>query len=193
MPIIASLAGGSARGFGGLRTFGAALPPDAGAMVPLGMVQVASNTSTISFTSIPQTYKNLQIRGIARTNRSATIDGYAVKLNGNGATKNHELRGDGSSASAGAGNVADGLIAGGNATAGVFGTFVTDILDYSSTTKNKTVRSIAGYDNNGSGEFNLTSGFQNATTAITSIDIVVSTGNSYVQYSQFALYGIKGA
>ena len=160
----------------------------------IATVSVSSNTATITFSSIPQTYTHLQVRGIARTNRNSTIDSYQFNLNGNNNTKSHELRGDGASASASSGNVANGIIPGNTATASSFGAFVTDILDYTSTTKNKTVRTICGFDNNGSGgEIDFTSSFYDSTSAITSITITVGTGNSYVQYSHFALYGIKSA
>ena len=44
---------------------------DTGAMFPLGMVQVGSGgSSSITFSSIPNTYKHLQIRGITRGARS---------------------------------------------------------------------------------------------------------------------------
>jgi len=158
----------------------------------IATVAVTSNTTTITFSSIPQTYAHLQIRGIARTNRNSTIDSYQINLNGNVNTKTHELIGDGSSATASSGNVANGIVPGNNATANVFGAFVSDILDYSNTNKNKTIRSLVGYDANGSGQINFTSSFYDSTAAITSITINLGTSNSYVANSHFALYGIKG-
>ena len=78
-------------------------------------------------------------------------------------------------------------------TASVFGGIVIDLLDYSNTNKYKTLRSLGGWDANGSGRIILNSGlWGNSGSAISSIDIVTSTGNNFVQYSTFALYGIKG-
>ena len=165
----------------------------AGDYESIATVAVTSNTATITFSSIPQTYAHLQIRGIARTNRNSGIDSYQVNLNGNSNTKSHELRGDGASATASSGNVANGIIPGNNATASVFAAIVTDILDYTNSNKNKTIRSLVGYDGNGSGEINFTSSFYDSTAAITSITINIGTSNSYVANSSFALYGIKGA
>ena len=81
---------------------------------------------------------------------------------------------------------------GANANSSGFGAIVVDILDYTSTTKNKTVRSIGGLDNNGGGQMYINSSLWYATpAAITQIDITPELGN-FAQYSQFALYGIKG-
>jgi hypothetical protein len=168
---------------------------DPAAFVSIATVAVTSNTATITFSSIPQTYTHLQIRGIARTNRASAIDSYQINLNGNTNTIAHELRGLGSNpVLASSGNVANGIVPGANATANVFGAFITDILDYSNANKNKTVRSLVGFDNNGSsGEIDLTSSFRDSTAAITSITINLGTSNSYVANSHFALYGIRSA
>jgi len=200
MPLIASRAGGSAGGFGGLRTFGAAVAADAGAMIPLGMVQVGSGGSaSISFTSIPATYTHLQIRGIARSNASSDTDDVLVlRFNGDSGANYafHRLRGDGTSAtSVGYGSelAAHGGYVAGNS-GGSFGTVVLDIFDYASTSKYKTLRSISGADNGGStGRINFTSSLWRSATAITSIAFGPAYGSIYNQFSSFALYGIKGA
>jgi hypothetical protein len=81
---------------------------------------------------------------------------------------------------------------GANATANAFGCYVFDILDYTSTNKNKTVRGIGGADVNGSGNAHVTSGAYLANTAITDIQFFTNGNFNFVQYSSFALYGIKG-
>ena len=74
-----------------------------------------------------------------------------------------------------------------------FGAVVIDILDYANTNKYKTIRSLSGTDyNNTSGAVGLFSGSWRNTNAITTIKITASSAN-LAQYSQFALYGIKGA
>jgi hypothetical protein len=75
------------------------------------------------------------------------------------------------------------------ATASVFGIVVMDILDYADTNKNKTVRSLSGLDANGSGGVELGSGLWRNTTAINTLKVVAI--GSLVQYTQFALYGVK--
>jgi hypothetical protein len=175
--------------------------PDTGAMFPLGMVQVGSGgTSTITFTSIPNTYKHLQIRGITRGSRSNVNTNVYFGFNNDTTTGNyygHGLYGDGSSAGALAkiGSATNALIdsVANTSTASVFSGFVIDILDYASTSKNKTTRSLNGYDTNGAGQIWMQSGlWMNSSTAISSIQITDPLGN-FLEFSQFALYGIKGA
>jgi hypothetical protein len=71
-----------------------------------------------------------------------------------------------------------------------WGSMVYDILDYNSTSKFKTARTLLGYDNNGSGAIFFTSGNWRSTSAITTVTIYPNTG-TFAQYSHFALYGIK--
>ncbi len=66
-----------------------------------------------------------------------------------------------------------------------------DILDYADTNKYKTCRLLWGQDLNGGGRVALQSANWQKTAAITQIDFSCATGN-FMQYSQFALYGIKG-
>jgi hypothetical protein len=106
----------------------------------------------------------------------------------------HQLQGNGSSASAGSySSLGTSIYFPADAVGSSIPTVqVADILDYTSTSKNKTVRVLEGYDANGSGTLRLASGLWSATpAAITSIKITTSTG-TFNQYSQFALYGIKG-
>jgi hypothetical protein len=83
-------------------------------------------------------------------------------------------------------------LTGATATANAMGSGILDIHDYTSTTKNKTFRSITGRDNNGSGQITLYSGLWLSTSAITSISLNTS-GSNFTTASTFALYGIKGA
>lgn len=159
-----------------------------------------SSVSTISFTSIPSTYKHLQIRFLARCSRTDyTVAAVLAKFNSDTGTNysSHYLGGDGSSAFAyGGANytfAAAGLASGANSGASIFSGGVVDILDYQDTNKYKTVRTLSGFSRNTtSDEINLQSGNWRSTSAITSIDFTLETGANFLQYSQFALYGIKG-
>jgi len=83
-----------------------------------------------------------------------------------------------------------GNIAAANGTASAFGTAVIDILDYANTNKYKTVRTLAGWDANGSGLVSFWSGSWRNTNATTTITLLPNLGN-WAQYSQFALYGVN--
>lgn len=154
----------------------------------------ASAVASVTFSSIPSTYKHLQIRWIALT--SSNNADIAFRFNGDtGANYTfHGIEGNGSAASGG--NNATGLtstpIGIGTSVANTAGVGVLDLLDYTSTNKYKTARSLFGYDSNGAGYAIMRSGLWSATAAaVNSITILSSPGNIN-QYSHFALYGIKG-
>jgi hypothetical protein len=158
----------------------------------------AGGASSVDFTSIPSTYTHLQIRGIGRTTTTNTDDNIYMQFNGD-TTSNyaaHYLYGDGSNAlAAGVANITALVacrITGASSTANRFGTTVVDILDYANTNKFKITRVLTAHDQNGSGYTFLLSGLWRSTSAISSIKLYVSP-NNIAQYSQFALYGIKGA
>jgi hypothetical protein len=150
----------------------------------------AGGTGTISFTSIPSTYKHLQIRAYSPSG------GYLdLRLNGDNTTSNyrgHALFGSGSGtgSSITAANAAYFPWTGGWSTSNPW-VGVMDILDYSNTNKNKTLRILEGTDANGSGELYFNSILWMSTSAISSITLSRS-GVTIGQYSSFALYGIRG-
>ena len=197
-PIISTKGGLSSAGYGQFSLVGGGSSFDSIATVTVG----SGGTSSISFTSIPSTYKHLQIRGIYRSSRaSASGRDAALVLNYNGTTSTyvgHNLIGDGASASASynsSSQYANNLDVGNgnNATAGIFSVAVIDILDYANTSKNKVMRGLAGVDLNGSGAILFGSGMWVDTTAINQI-VLTTVGAAvynFQQYSQFALYGIK--
>jgi hypothetical protein len=154
--------------------------------------------ATVSFTSIPGTYKHLQLRWIAQDNRGTFNDSnLAMRINSDtGTTYNwHYFRGNGSvTESIAQPNKTsfDGLPVAAAAAGSAFSVSVVDFLDYTDTNKYKTMRFLSGQDFNGSGIIMLTSGSWRSTSAITSISIFSNLGSSINQYSSFALYGIKG-
>jgi hypothetical protein len=156
--------------------------------------------ATVSFTSIPATYKHLQLRFIARTTSAVSSQGNFIGLRFNSDTSAnysaHQLRGDGSTTDASAFTTqSTGYVqraSNANNGANIFGTGLIDILDYTSTTKYKTVRTLGGYDANGSGQVIFISNlwYKSAIAAISTILLTPEAGN-FAEYSSFALYGIK--
>jgi hypothetical protein len=154
-----------------------------------------AGASSITFSSIPATYTHLQIRVLAQNSVSGDYD-WSLRFNsdtGANYTK-HQLYGDGTTAYA-TGSASQNQIPGGFMYLTSWSPAVVDILDYTSTSKNKTVRLLTGSDNNGGGFAGLRSGVWFATpAAITSITIIPTSGGSgFLTNSSFALYGIKGA
>ena len=154
----------------------------------------SGGSSGITFSSIPGTFKHLQVRCIYRN----TVQNANLRARYNGDTGSnyitHHLYGDGSSAGS-FDNGVNSYMYLGNArpSANIFSAWVIDILDYTSTAKNKTTRTLTGYDTNGgaSQDVEINSGLWFATpAAITSIDFFPGT-NLFAEYSSFALYGIK--
>lgn len=156
----------------------------------------AGGSASITFSSIPSTYKHLQIRVLARGTTSASSQEQYITFNGTSTNyySAHILYGNGTSALATVStyttvNLMPRLIAA-SSTASTFTSYITDILDYQNTNKNKVIRSLGGFDANGSGEIDFMSGLWMNTAAISSINIRPSVDN-FAQYSSFALYGIK--
>ena len=165
----------------------------------------SGGAANIEFTSIPGTYQHLQVRMIGRDDRASNyFNNNVLQFNGDTTAANwanHFLYGEGTVTSAGGGGDAAFNRFHNNsasALASNFSAAIIDVLDYASTTKNKTVRVIIGRDNNNTGTSNddkgfimLSSGLWKSTSAITSIKIAPQNSASFVQYSQAALYGIK--
>ena len=160
-------------------------------------------SATITFNSIPQTYKHLQVRVLARDLGGGTSTGNATFIRLNNNTGNnyslHTIASDGASitfdgfgfgGTGGNGYIYAITAAGGN-TAGLMGVGIIDIIDYTNTSKLKTYSTYAGIDQNGSGRVAITTGLFNSTSAITRIDIQGSQG-SFTTTSVFSLYGLKG-
>jgi len=156
-------------------------------------------SNTITFSSIPSTYKYLQIRWVARTTAAATVAEIRMRLNGDttSAYWHHALVGNGStvvSSSAASATAYMGLnyVLSANETANAYGAGIVDIADYSSASKNKTIRTLGGYTS-GSNDTRLTSGAWTNTSAVSSITLyLASTTNYFTTASRFSLYGSNG-
>jgi hypothetical protein len=170
-------------------------------ILPTSFESIASasgtgSTGVINFSSIPSTYKHLQIRFSAITAASNQI---LVTANGdNGAssyTKHYTLgRPNASLYTGGESGTAELLMMGAYGTVATYPNVgIINIYDYSSTNKNKTFISIAGANNNTTttGEVDIFSGLWKSTAAINQLNITTSGGN-FATTTKFSLYGIKG-
>jgi len=178
---------------------GAALIPD----YDLLETQILGSTqASITFSSLgtySSTYKHLQIRMAARTNSANDYQDTLLRING--ATTgydSHWLVGTGSVVQS-SNQINQSRIyivsaANGNgAVSGSYGAAVIDVLDSFSTTKNKTIRALAGrVITGGEGRVVLGSGLRRSTDSITAIEIYPDASASWLAGSRFSLYGIKG-
>jgi len=154
----------------------------------------SAGATSATFTSIPGTYKSLQIRGINKSNSGGATVSLNMQFNSDTGTNYgiHTISSDGTTVSAygqGAYNSTLGPLGGGQTS--TFGAFIFDIHNYASSTQNKTVRMIGGVDENTSGAYiRLASSVWVNTSAITSITMKPAS-NSFGAGTTFALYGIN--
>jgi hypothetical protein len=152
------------------------------------------SSGTITFSSIPQDYKHLQVRYTAKTT-TTTIAIY-IRFNFNSASSYsyHRLRGAAATVSSDAApNVSSmemfNAVENGE-TANAFNAGIIDILDYSSSTKNTTIRALYGGRLTTS-TIALFSGLFFVTNSVTSMQLFLPSGN-YNSATRFSLYGIRG-
>jgi len=157
----------------------------------------SGGASSITFSSIPSTYKHLQLRYVARSS-VGTEDSVSMRFNADSTTSYayHFLFSNGASVNGAADTSVTRIypwaMPGGGFLANSFGVLTMDILDYANTNKYKVTRAFTGYDDNSTGgRIAFTSGQWRSTSAISSIVINADAGN-IVEHSRFALYGIKG-
>ena len=172
----------------------------AGAYDLLETQVLTSSAASVTFTGLDTLaagYSHLQLRIVAR-NDVAFNNTYSTYLNFNSDTGSnyaiHYLDGDGSSVISSSGTslgfVSIGeSVAGDTNTAGIYGAAVIDILDFSSSSKNKTVRALTGALGNET-NVGLYSGLWMDTSAITSITVDSANGD-YIAGTRISLYGIR--
>ena len=189
MPLLATYGATSLRNYGF----------QAGSSVPIvgDFESIATTTvgaggqSTITFSSIPQTYTHLQLRCFMQL---ATPGILGIQVGNNSADTSanystHVFDGAGAGASSGAGvnETRMGIL---YPIQAAWTGAVIDFLDYSNINKYKTVRSFMGQDANGSGYVRFAGASWRSTSALNTIVLTPSSGNVN-QYSSFALYGIN--
>lgn len=169
--------------------YGVGVPPVTSSYFNIASASGTGSSGVVTFDLTSVTgYKHLQLRIMGL---QSTGNDIFIKVNSDAGVRGHWMQGNGSAASAGSET--------GTSDGQYFGTFgwnatypsvwIVDVLDYTSTTKTKTIRSFGGYDANGSGRVNLISSLFTTTSAITSITF--TSGNSFSSTSRFAIYGIK--
>lgn len=183
----------------------AASAPSGGSFESIATLTPSGGSATATFSSIPSTYKHLQIRGIVHDNYAtdkAPNAGFDLNMifNSDSAANysNHYLYGNGTSAvAAGQANSSVIKLPGTNqiSTANYMSVLIMDVLDYANISKYKTIRTFNGADANGTGTTNrcvaLNSASWRSTSAVNEIQIN-AWGTGFVAGTQFALYGIKG-
>ena len=159
-----------------------------------------SDTASVTFDNLDTVaadYKHLQIRYSVRSTQSSSFgwEWTQFKINGSGLTGGHELRAmSGSVTSAhNSGNSYMTPMPNSNQPTGVFSGGVLNILDFSSTTKNTTLRALGGQSGSINPVIVSSSGLFASTSAVTSITADSQVGANFAAGSRFSLYGLKVA
>lgn len=155
----------------------------------------AGGAASVTFSSIPQTYKNLVIKVSARNARSAGEAELRWTVNGSATSYSSRLiQGNGGTVSGGTTGTTyfySGEINAATSTANIFGSADIYIPDYTGG-KYKNVSADTVSENNQVGSYiTLTNGLWSNTAAITSITF--SYGIDWLQYSTFTLFGINNS
>lgn len=158
----------------------------------------AAGTTSISFTSIPQTFTDLLVIISSRSAYGATVSGQYLRMNADSANNYTwiALFGDGSTVSTTSssfGFLGNGV--GASATTSVFGNAHIYIPNYTGSTAKDWQSELVGENNGSTAEIRLVHGYWNNTAAVTQLDFnFENQGANTVQYSTAYLYGIlKGS
>jgi hypothetical protein len=163
---------------------------------------ITGDTTSVTFSSIPQSFRHLQIRIVARGATTLTGTGVrriALRFNSDSTNSHseHELFGNGggifSQAAASQSYMWGGYSIDDGVTTNVYSASVLDILDYALNTKNKTTRTLAG-NHGGTNVINLQSSARYNLDAISSIQLFAEGAptHGFRSGSRFSLYGIRG-
>ena len=158
------------------------------------------SSNTITFSSIPSTFKHLQVRIMGRSTNNNLASSTIVNGSTTGYARHYLFGTGGIALASGNGSLSSlswvDFVTSSNSTSGMMGVGILDIYNYASTTANKTFRMSSGFDTNNGSDGNLISlqsGLWANTSAITSIDFRLDGfANYWTTNTVIALYGIKG-
>ena len=156
---------------------------------------LASTASSVTFSSIPSTYKHLQVR--LTMSSSTALNDLALQFNGDTGANYawHILTGTSTSAVSQAGTSQNSIRSvghNGGQNASNWMAAVIDVLDASSTSKYKTARVFGGYAYSFNYDTTVASGLWMNTAAISSLTIFNSSSGVHNIGSRFSLYGVRG-
>jgi hypothetical protein len=166
--------------------------------ITLGTQVITSNTTLITFNSIPQTAKHLHYRGIARASGTGNRTSICLRINGNTTGGDYAWSGfNFGGTTSNVAQVTDMLFAGINsvpqsdAPGGTSGAFFGDINDYTATKKKSVTQITGGIQNTSDNRAGILTGVLNSTAPITSLSFNLN-GFDFLPGSRISLYGTEG-
>ena len=166
-----------------------------GAYVRLSTTTLTSATANFTLSSIPSGYTDLRVvfGNLKTTPGAGTI---VLRFNGDSGSNysRTNINGDGAGTTASSAQFTSVTwihLNGGNTSTTIPGMVTLDIPSYSSTSINKTVLAASTFDFNGSGNMTYAVGLWRSTAAISSISILMNTGDNFAIGTTATVYGIK--
>jgi hypothetical protein len=161
-------------------------------MTALASITLQSASSSVTFSGIPQNYRDLilVVAGSATASASLTF----IRLNGDTGSNysNVFARGNGSNAASSSETTTGAWFFYGNQVLGVDqSNAISQIMDYSATDKHKSILTRANINNALGPSVEMTASRWASTVAVTSLQVYVSS-NNFAAGSTFNLYGRIG-
>jgi hypothetical protein len=157
----------------------------------------SGGASSITFSSIPQTYTDLLIKTSARANVSAVTWNYKLTLNGTSSSYASKIMyGSNTTSSSfnGSNSYFDGTyVNGSTATSNTFNNNDYYIPNYTGSNYKILSNDSVAESNQTATILSLQAALWSFTNAITSISFAPESSGSFVQYSSFYLYGINNS
>lgn len=188
-PLVSTLAGAA------LRPYGFTLPSGS-AESSMELISTAygnGSSTSITFSSIPSTFKHLQIRATVNLVGSSPSNLLLMQLNSDtGANYSwHQLIAANSSVTSSSGTSQNFIRLGyPGYNTNDFSAMVCDIFDYANTTTAKTTRTMMGVVPSSNDKIQLMSGRRGSTEAISTIKLYSSLSTAIASGTRFSLYGV---
>ena len=160
------------------------------ALVALANTTLGSNSTTITFSSIPGTYQDLYLVVVGRSSGGFFQN---IRFNGDSGSNYNTVRFTSNASTITSGTYAGanrGLISDQSLNSSITGAAFVHILDYARTDKHKTTIGDVHVDNSTYNEM-LCNRWAN-TAAITTVALSSDSGQTYLAGTTFALYGVTG-
>ena len=154
--------------------------------------------TSVTFSSIPQTYTDLVILVSGRATNGSIISNFQVGFNGvtTATYSSTWIQGDGATASSSrnqSNEIYSGFINGGGSTASTFGSSEIYIPNYTNSTYFKQISNFTVSENNATTAYlTASAGLSRNTAAVSSVTVYFG-GNTIASGSSLYLYGIKNS